>query len=48
MTYSVNGRQYIATPSGLGSALAGLMPQIWPETEHFQPASSIFAFALME
>jgi len=48
MSYAVNGRQYIATPSGWGSAVAGLMPQIWPETEHFQGGSAVFVFALAE
>ncbi len=48
ITYSVKGRQYIATPSGWGSALAGLLPQLWPETESIPGGSTIFAFALVE
>ncbi|MBI3681260.1 MAG: PQQ-dependent dehydrogenase, methanol/ethanol family [Acidobacteria bacterium] len=48
VTYSVNGRQFIATPSGWGSALAGLLPQLWPETEAFRGGSSVFVFALPE
>jgi len=48
MTYSVNGRQYIVVPSGWGSAVAGLLPQIWPETEAFPGGCTLFAFALME
>lgn len=48
VTYSVNGRQYVATPSGWGSALAGLLPQIWPEAERFRSGSAVFAFALPE
>ncbi|MDE0620762.1 MAG: PQQ-dependent dehydrogenase, methanol/ethanol family [Bryobacterales bacterium] len=48
ITYSVGGRQYIATPSGWGSALAGLTTQLWPEAEHFPSGSSIFVFALPE
>ena len=48
ITYSVNGRQYIATPTGFGSALAGLMPQVWPETENMRGGSSLFVFALPE
>jgi alcohol dehydrogenase (cytochrome c) len=48
ITYSVNGRQYVATPSGWGSALAGLMPQLWPETENFRTGSSLYVFALPE
>ena len=35
ISYSVNGRQYIATPSGWGSAVSGLMGQLWPEAEQF-------------
>ena len=48
ITYSVKGRQYVATPSGWGSAVAGLMPQLWPETEHIPGGSTIFVFALIE
>ncbi|HEX2521764.1 MAG TPA: PQQ-dependent dehydrogenase, methanol/ethanol family [Terriglobia bacterium] len=48
MTYAVNGRQYIVVPSGWGSAVAGLLPQIWPETEAFPGGCTLFAFALME
>jgi alcohol dehydrogenase (cytochrome c) len=48
VTYSVNGRQYIATPSGWGSAVAGLFPQLWPETENFRAGSALFVFALPE
>ena len=48
VTYSVDGRQYIATPSGWGSALAGLTTQLWPEAEDFPTGSSIFVFALPE
>lgn len=46
VTYEVGGRQYIATPSGWGSALAGLTTQLWPEAEDFPSGSSIFVFAL--
>ena len=48
ITYAVGGRQYIATPSGWGSALAGLTTQLWPEAENFPSGSSIFVFALPE
>ncbi len=48
VTYSVDGRQYIATPSGWGSALAGLTTQLWPETADLPSGSSIFVFALPE
>lgn len=46
ITYAVGGRQYIATPSGWGSALAGLTTQLWPEAADFPSGSSIFVFAL--
>jgi alcohol dehydrogenase (cytochrome c) len=48
ITYWVNGRQYIATPSGWGSALAGLLPQLWPETENLRTGSTMIVFALPE
>ena len=46
MTYAVDGKQYIAVPAGWGSAVAGLMPQIWPEMEDFTSGSALFVFAL--
>ena len=46
--YAVNGRQYIATPSGWGSAVGGLFPQLWPESEDFRAGSTLFVFALLE
>lgn len=46
IAYAVNGKQYIAAPSGWGSAVAGLMGQIWPEAEQFRNGSSLFVFAL--
>jgi alcohol dehydrogenase (cytochrome c) len=48
IAYSVNGRQYIATPSGWGSALAGLMSQLWPEAADFRDGATLFVFALPE
>jgi alcohol dehydrogenase (cytochrome c) len=48
VTYSVNGRQFVATPSGWGSAMAGLFPQLWPEAERWRSGSTVFAFALDE
>ena len=41
ISYSVNGRQYIATPSGWGSAVSGLMGQLWPEAEQFRNGSTL-------
>jgi alcohol dehydrogenase (cytochrome c) len=48
ITYSVGGRQYVAVPSGWGSAVAGLFPQLWPESEDFPGGSTLFVFALSE
>ena len=48
MTFSVSGRQYVAVPSGWGSAAAGALPQIWPETEDFPAGATLFVFALSE
>lgn len=48
ITYSVNGRQYIATPSGWGSAVAGLISQLWPEAAEFRNGSTLTVFALPE
>lgn len=48
VTYEINGRQYVATPAGWGSALAGLMAEVWPETERFRKGSALFVFALPE
>jgi len=42
----VAGVQYIAVPAGWGSAVAGLLPQLWPETEDFPGGSALFVFAL--
>ncbi len=46
VTFSVDGRQYVAVPSGWGSAVAGAMPQVWPETEDFPGGDTLFVFAL--
>ena len=48
VSYAVNGRQYIATPSGWGSAVAGLVAQVWPEAERFRGGSTLWVFALPE
>jgi alcohol dehydrogenase (cytochrome c) len=50
ISYAVDGRQYIAIPSGMGSLLGGLIPIIWPETANRLPeeASTLFVFALPE
>ena len=48
ISYSVSGKQYIAVPSGWGSAVAALFPQLWPETEDFPGGCTLFVFALPE
>ncbi len=48
ITYSVNGRQYVAIPTGMGSLVGGLTTLIWPESEKKFPerASTLVVFAL--
>src|SRR5262245_38538748 len=48
ISYAINGRQYVAIPSGMGSLLGGLIPVIWPESANKLPegASTLFVFAL--
>ena len=46
ISYSVNGKQYIAIPSGLGSLVLGLYPALWPEVEDFPAGSAMFVFTL--
>lgn len=48
ITYSVNGRQYVAVPTGMGSLVGGLTTLIWPESGGSFPerASTLVVFAL--
>jgi alcohol dehydrogenase (cytochrome c) len=50
ISYSVNGRQYIAMPTGMGSLIGGLTPLLWPEAANKMPerASTLVVFALPE
>jgi alcohol dehydrogenase (cytochrome c) len=50
ISYSVNGRQYIAIPTGMGSLIRGAVPVVWPESApHLpQPTSTLLVFALPE
>jgi alcohol dehydrogenase (cytochrome c) len=48
ISYSVNGRQYIATPTGWGSIAGRSMVSIWPEADTFRPGSTLMVFALPE
>ncbi|MGD1093308.1 MAG: quinonprotein alcohol dehydrogenase, partial [Bryobacteraceae bacterium] len=49
VTYSVNGRQFVATPTGwgsiAGSMAAGLLPA---EADKFRSGSALVVFALPE
>jgi len=48
VTYTVNGRQYIATPTGWGSIAARMTTALWPETDTFRGGSTLMVFALPE
>ena len=48
VSYSVSGRQYIATPSGWGSLVGGGFAGMWPGAPLPRTGSSIFVFALPE
>ncbi len=48
VSYAVNGRQYIATPSGWGSLVGRSSKSIWPEAPEFRGGSTLFVFALPE
>jgi alcohol dehydrogenase (cytochrome c) len=48
ITYAVNGKQYVATPSGFGSIVGVGMGQLFPETRTFPSGSTLFAFTLPE
>jgi alcohol dehydrogenase (cytochrome c) len=48
VTYTVNGRQYVATPSGWGSIASRAMSDLWPEAEAFRGGSTLTVFALPE
>lgn len=48
IAYAVEGKQFIAAPSGWGSLVAAWFPGIWPETEDFTSGATVFAFTLPE
>lgn len=48
VTYTANGRQYIATPSGWGSLVGAALSPLWPESENFRGGSMLMVFALPE
>jgi alcohol dehydrogenase (cytochrome c) len=48
ITYSVNGRQYVATPTGWGSIAGRAVMELWPESASFHAGSTLMVFALPE
>jgi alcohol dehydrogenase (cytochrome c) len=48
VTYTVNGRQYIATPAGWGSIASRAMVELFPEADTFRGGSTLMVFALPE
>jgi alcohol dehydrogenase (cytochrome c) len=48
VTYAVNGRQYVATPTGWGSLVSNALTPVWPEAETFRNGSTLMVFALPE
>ena len=50
VSYSVNGRQYVAIATGGGGVIDQQMAMLWPETKDrlVQPSATLFVFALPE
>ena len=48
VTYSIGGRQYVATPSGWGSIAGGAHRAFFPAALPPRPGSTLFVFALPE
>ncbi len=46
VSYSINGRQYVAMDSGGGSLIESRAPLYWPGAKTGQEASTLFVFAL--
>ncbi len=46
ITYSVNGKQYIVTPSGGGGPVYDGLSEVYPEAKDFVAGATLFAFAL--
>ena len=46
ISYAVNGKQYVAVPSGLGSLVLGLYPALWPEVADFPAGAALFVFTV--
>ena len=48
VTYSIGGRQYVATPTGWGSFAASIHKGVWPDTPTPRLGSALMVFALPE
>ena len=50
ITYEVNGRQYVAIPSGNGALIRRFIPLVWPEAKELmpEPSSTLLVFALAD
>jgi alcohol dehydrogenase (cytochrome c) len=48
ISYAINGKQYIATPSGWGSLAAAGLGELWPEARQFTAGATMFVFTLPE
>lgn len=46
ISYAVDGKQYIATPSGWGSSMANMVAQFFPELQGARQGATVFAFSL--
>jgi alcohol dehydrogenase (cytochrome c) len=48
VTYSIGGRQYVATPTGWGSIVGNSHKTLWPNAPTPRPGSALVVFALPE
>ena len=48
ITYSIGGRQYVATPTGWGSSVGDFHPHLWTDTPTPRAGSALLVFALPE
>ena len=48
VTYSIRGRQYVATPTGWGSLVGAVQKSLWPNAPAARPGSALVVFALPE
>jgi alcohol dehydrogenase (cytochrome c) len=48
ITYSIDDRQYVATPTGWGSIAGGAHKSIWPNAPTARPGSALVVFTLPE